>query len=76
MLEAATHCPALGIRLSHQPGMGGGMHSPTFDRRKAALGYVPGNVTVISMKANYIKSSASADEIRRVADWMDATDRD
>jgi phenylalanyl-tRNA synthetase beta chain len=33
-------------------------------------GYVVGNVAVISSKANIIKSNATADEIRKVADWL------
>ena len=47
--------------------------SPTIDRLNPALGYVKDNVVVISMKANAIKSSATADEIQRVADWLRTT---
>lgn len=46
------------------------MESATLDRKKPALGYVPGNVVVISQLANTIKSNASADEVARVAQWM------
>jgi hypothetical protein len=37
--------------------------SPSIDRIRPELGYVPGNVRVISMRANQIKSNASADEL-------------
>lgn len=46
------------------------LDSPTLDRIKPELGYVKGNVAVISAKANAIKSSATADEIQAVADWL------
>lgn len=44
--------------------------SPTIDRLFPERGYVKDNVVIISMKANAIKSSATADEIQRVADWL------
>lgn len=46
------------------------LDSPTLDKIKPELGYVKGNVAVISAKANAIKSSATADEIQAVADWL------
>ena len=46
-------------------------YSPTVDRVVPALGYVKGNVQVISRRANQIKSDASAAEVHRVAQWMD-----
>jgi hypothetical protein len=45
--------------------------SPSLDRRKPELGYVKGNVQVISHKANTIKQNATPEEIRRVADWLE-----
>jgi hypothetical protein len=38
-------------------------NSPSLDRRRADLGYVPGNVVVISNRANRIKSDATAAEL-------------
>jgi hypothetical protein len=64
-------CPVLGIKLS----MGDGkLHdfSATLDRIKPDLGYVRGNIAVISYRANRIKSNGTAEEVRKVADWMDA----
>jgi hypothetical protein len=43
-------------------------NSPTLDKLIPHLGYVPGNVLVISDKANRIKSNASLDEIMLLAD--------
>lgn len=42
------------------------------DRLAAGKGYVPGNVAIISMRANQIKNDATAEEHCRVAAWMDA----
>ena len=43
-------------------------NSPTLDKLIPHLGYVPGNVLVISDKANRIKSNASLDDIMLLAD--------
>ena len=65
-------CPVLGIKLErNRDKCGPGPGSPTLDRIVPSLGYVPGNVVVISHKANSIKSNATAAEIRAVADWLD-----
>jgi hypothetical protein len=65
-----AHCPVLGIPLIHgsKP-----FHdnSPSIDRIIPALGYVKGNVAVISFRANKIKQDATWQEIRAVADWLE-----
>jgi hypothetical protein len=35
------------------------------------LGYVRGNVTIISNRANRIKNDASLDEVRKVVSWLE-----
>ena len=45
--------------------------SPSIDRIQSTEGYVPGNVIVISVKANRIKNNGTSEEHRRIADWMD-----
>lgn len=42
----------------------------TLDRIVPELGYVVGNVCVISMKANAIKSNASTEDVEKVLKWM------
>lgn len=67
---AGTHCPVFDTPFDF---IGNGRivpNSPSLDRIKPALGYVPGNVAVISMRANTIKQNATAAEIQRVADWL------
>lgn len=66
-----THCPVLGIELKRRSTRNDdSASSPTVDRLIPSLGYVRGNVTIISRRANNIKSDASADEIERVAAWV------
>ena len=66
-------CPVLGIRLSSAKDSSGIQSDacPTLDRVVPSLGYVSGNVEVISWRANRIKSDASADEIRAIYAWLE-----
>lgn len=64
-----THCPVLGIELKHGRGCTA-RNSPTLDRIRPDLGYVPGNIAVISHMANAIKSDADSSTVFRVAVWM------
>jgi len=67
--EIPTHCPILGIELT--PGKEKpGPNSPSLDRIVPALGYIPGNVQVISLKANVIKNDATVEELEAVARYM------
>lgn len=68
-------CPALGIDLVYKNAGQVGADSATLDRTKPALGYVPGNVQVISHRANSIKSDAIAAEVTAVARWLTSLDR-
>lgn len=63
-------CPVFGFPLRPTVGCSDDC-SPTVDRLVPELGYVPGNIAVISHRANSIKSCGTADEHRRIADWMD-----
>lgn len=62
-------CPLLGIPLKHHVGDGKGPRddTPSLDRLVPRLGYVPGNVWVISNRANRIKADATADELALVS---------
>jgi hypothetical protein len=65
-------CPVLGIPIAVEHGKCGMKESsPSLDRINSKLGYVKGNVGVISRKANTIKSYGTAEEHRKIADWMD-----
>lgn len=54
-----THCPYLGIKLEPFTEWS----SPSLDKIKPELGYVKGNVQVISNLANTMKSSATLDQL-------------
>lgn len=62
-------CPALGVALDYEFKNSGKFapNSPSLDRRIPELGYVKGNVQVISSKANWIKSDATPDGLMKVA---------
>lgn len=62
-------CPALGIQLKVNDDKLGDC-SPTLDRFIPELGYVVGNIVVISARANRIKNNASIDEIGKIFSWM------
>jgi hypothetical protein len=65
-------CPVLGIPLFVQ-GQHVGPHSPTLDKLIPELGYVSGNICVISNKANLIKSNASIADLQAVLVYMKLT---
>jgi hypothetical protein len=61
-------CPILGIPLARTAGRPA-PSSPTLDRIRPELGYVPGNVQVISHRANTMKSDATFQEMVMLGDW-------
>lgn len=62
-------CPALGIPLMRgQERMTDS--SPSIDRIDSSRGYVPGNVRIISNRANRIKSDATLAELEAVARYI------
>jgi len=69
-LELPVRCPVLNIPI--QPGGQTTPNSPSIDRINPNLGYVKGNVIIISHLANRIKAEATPPQIRAVADWVDA----
>ena len=66
-------CPVLGIRLE-RGNRGGCAASASLDRIVPELGYTKGNVHVISLRANRLKSDATPAELRLVADFFEQLD--
>ncbi len=66
-------CPVFGVEFTRAVGAGSKPTSPTLDRIHPEMGYVRGNIAVISKWANDVKSYGTAAEHRRVAEWMDET---
>lgn len=70
-----THCPILGIELSKVWGnvkMNNRERTskPTLDRIDPRKGYVPGNVIVVSYRANMIKGDGLPAEHRAIANYI------
>jgi len=70
-------CPILGISLSYGAAevsdKGHAADSAaSLDRKVPALGYIPGNVSIISKKANLMKSNASKKDLLRIAKWVNS----
>jgi hypothetical protein len=60
-------CPALGIPITAGEARSG--QSPSLDRIRPVLGYVPDNVRVISDRANRLKGDCSLDELKYRAEF-------
>jgi hypothetical protein len=65
-------CPILGIKL-HAGDRRNHDYAPTVDKIDPALGYVPGNIVVISHRANRIKSDATIDELAKIVHFYAVT---
>lgn len=67
-------CPVLGTDLVWEYGHGRGLgdHSPSLDRINNSLGYVKGNVAIISHKANSMKNCSTIAEIRSILAYMES----
>jgi hypothetical protein len=65
-----TICPVLGVVLDSSSRD----TTPSLDRMRPALGYIPSNVRVISFRANRIKSDASVAELRAILAYAEASD--
>lgn len=64
-------CPILGIKLTRNLGKhGGSASSASLDRIVPSKGYVKGNVKVISLLANNMKSNASEEQLFMFAQWV------
>lgn len=61
-------CPVLGttLKVGH-----GSPNSPSVDRFDNSMGYVPGNVRVISRRANRLKGDATVKEMQQVLAYME-----
>jgi len=59
------YCPLLGTELDYAMGKGYRPNQASLDRKNPELGYVPGNVWVISRKANTMKNNATQEELQK-----------
>lgn len=68
-LKLPANCPALGIPLDFSPGQASDF-SPSLERVVPGWGYVPGNVVIISNRANRIKNDASIAELQAITEFF------
>lgn len=62
------HCPVLGIPIffsEHRTD-----HTPSLDKIIPEKGYVRGNVSIISWRANRLKSDATLEELEKIIAYM------
>lgn len=63
------YCPVLNIKLSFGGSDNNRDDSPSVDRIIPKLGYVKGNIIVVSYRANRIKNDATVDELMTIAQF-------
>lgn len=67
-ISVPAHCPVLGIPL-----LVGREHpkdnNPSIDRIDSSKGYIPGNVIVVSTRANRIKNNSTVEDLRRIYEF-------
>lgn len=63
-------CPVLNIPLIVSKGRLSD-NSPSIDKKIPSLGYVKGNISIISFKANRIKTNATLADLKEVVKWME-----
>lgn len=68
-IKIPTHCPVLGLELKVGDRVNNAK-SPSIDKIIPELGYVKGNIQVISNKANMMKNDATPEELRMFARWV------
>lgn len=72
-IEWRTHCPVFGTLLDYSRGASKGFNkdnAASFDRVDNNKGYVKGNVTLVSYRANRIKNDGSAEDHRLISNYM------
>lgn len=64
-----SHCPVLGVELDYSGS--GKPNAASIDRSDSRKGYIPGNVVIMSRRANTLKNNASAEELRKVLEYIE-----
>lgn len=69
-------CPVLGIKLDKHREYNIKDHSPSLDRINPKMGYVKGNVCVVSWRANWLKNNGTKEEFEAIVNYLDKSRRD
>lgn len=68
-LHIPDECPVLRVKMERNKGHVN-TNSPTLDRIDSTLGYIPGNVRVISWRANNLKSNLTLEQLERMVAYV------
>ena len=68
-IKIPRFCPVLGIPLISNSKVSN--NTPSIDKIIPELGYIKGNISIISLKANRIKSNATSEELRKIAQYIE-----
>lgn len=63
-------CPVLDIELDYSTNLVHSKNKPTIDKIIPELGYIKGNIQIISMLANQMKSNATNEELIKFAEYV------
>jgi len=66
-IHIPDRCPVFGTPIKTARGKVSCPNSPSLDRIVPELGYIRGNVVIVSFRANRAKSDLSIDELSRLA---------
>ena len=75
-IDFPEYCPILKLKLNysvHTKDRICRSNSPSFDRIDPSLGYISGNVQIVSMLANMMKSYATKENLISFANWVNQT---
>jgi hypothetical protein len=68
--DAPERCPVFGFKLKYfGQSSRNGYDTASLDRLDSSLGYVPGNIIIVSVRANQLKGNATPAELRALADF-------
>lgn len=74
-IEYSLICPILGIEIDWFA-EARAENSPSFDRIDSTKGYIPGNVVICSWRANRIKNDGTAEEHRKIAQFIESNKKE
>lgn len=60
------YCPVFNVKMIQKT-----EYAPSIDRINSSKGYVKGNISIISLRANLLKNNATLDELKMIVKWLD-----
>jgi len=66
-------CPIFNTPFKNETRTGRNPRAPSIDRKDSTIGYVKGNVEIISWRANFLKSNGTAAEFKQLSEYLNAS---